>query len=365
MKVSCSKEFLEKAVLKAKEATEKKATLPILTNFLLEASDETLKVQATDLENYLSIKIPADIKEEGKVCINSQKLAVILKNTDCEEVILQTEGENVIIRCGKSKFKLTTFDVNDYPEFPKKENIEKKITFEGQLILEAIKRVDYAIPKDAENLILNGMCIKTAPSEVHFVGTDGHRLALFKPAYENTEEAQIVLPKKSLKVLKKLITDLEEIEIELTSNFAFISGENWELITRLLEGEYPDYESVIPSETPINVEVDKEKLIKAIKRVSSLLEGKIKPVSISLKENSLILRVSDPEFGEAEDLIEIAYQGEPLTVEFNSKFLIEALNNFKAPVVMLKLIDADSPMIIEPADIKNEPYICLIMPMTI
>jgi DNA polymerase-3 subunit beta len=165
--------------------------------------------------------------------------------------------------------------------------------------------------------------------------------------------------------LKKLVNELEDVEVQLSSNFAFLKGENWELITRLPEGEYPNYEDVIPTETPIVVQIERKELIKAIKKVTTLLEGKIKPVSLTLKENTLIVKVSDPEFGEAEDILEITYQGEPLNIEFNSRFLLEALNHFSSDVVSLRFIDSDSPLVLEPLDLKDEPYICLIMPMTI
>ena len=364
MKLTCDRSLLEKALSKAKEATEKKAALPILTNFLLEAKGEKLTIKATDLENYLSLDVTANVLEEGAVCVPSQKLVDIVKNGNCSEVILSKSGENLLVECGRSKFKLVTVDVDEFPEFPEPEEEANSGTLDGKLLLEGIDRTDYAIPKDAENLVLNGMFINGKGEEVHFVGTDGHRLALYKPPVEGFE-LKLLIPKKSLKVLKKLVEELDELEIRASENFAFVKGSEWELAIRLLEGEYPDYEAVIPAETNYNALVNVEEFIKALKRVTLLVEGKVKPVRITLADNLIKLEVSDPEFGEAQDEVEAEYIGEPISVEFNAKYLIEALDNYDSDRVWFKLANEDAPALIEAENSDDEPYLCLIMPMTI
>ena len=364
MKLTCDRNLLEKALAKAKEATEKKTALPILTNFLLEAKGENLTIKATDLENYLSLSLTANVLEEGAVCVPSQKLYDIVKNGNCSEVILLLSGGNLVVECDRSKFKLVTVDVDEFPEFPEPEENSRSGVLDGKILVEAIERTDYAIPKDAENLVLNGMYINGKGEEVHFVGTDGHRLALYKPPTEDFE-LKLLIPKKSLKVLKKLVGEIEEITLKASESFAFFYGEGWELAVRLLEGEYPDYEAVIPSETNYNALVSTEEFIKALKRATLLIEGKVKPVRLTLGDNLIKLEVSDPEFGEAEDEVEAEYMGEPISVEFNAKYLIEALEKYDSERVWFKLVDSDSPALIEAENIEDEPYICLIMPMTI
>ena len=364
MKLTCERTLLEKALAKAKEATEKKAALPILTNFLLIAEGETLTVKATDLENYLSLQIPANILEEGKACVSSKKLYDIVKNGNCAEVIISLQGENLLVECGRSKFKLATVDVEEFPEFPKPEEDAEIRTLEGNVLLEGIDRTDYAVPKDAENLVLNGMFINGKGNEIHFVGTDGHRLALYKPPVEGFD-LKLLIPKKSLKVLKKLVGELETLEISQSENFAFVKGDGWSVAIRTLEGEYPDYEAVIPQEVPYKALVNTEDFINALKRVTLLVEGKVKPVKITFADNLLKLEVADPEFGEAQDEVEAEYMGEPISVEFNAKYLIEALDNYDSDKVWFGVVDEDSPAILEPLDLEKEPYICLIMPMTI
>lgn len=364
MKIICDRKTLEDFLTKAKEATEKKAALPILTNYLLTAKEDYLEIRATDLENYLILQVPAEVNEEGSVCVSSAKLTDIVKNGNCSEVVLYTKGNNLIVECGRSRFKLATVDVDEFPEFPEVEG-EKEETLEGKLLLEAIERTDYAIPKDSENLVLNGMYINGKGEEIHFVGTDGHRLALYKPKTEEEFTQSFVVPKKSLKVLKKLVTEVEPLQVVATENFARFKSENWELFVRLLEGEYPDYEGVIPQETNYNALVPTEEFIKALKRVSLLIEGNVKPVKITLADNLITLEVADPEFGEAKDEVEAEYMGETVSAEFNAKYLIEALDKYDSEKVWFKLVDSESPAKIESESLEEEPYICLIMPMVI
>ena len=364
MKITCDRSLLEKALLKAKEATEKKAALPILTNFLLEAKGDKLTIKATDLENYLFLSILANVLEEGSACVSSQKLAEIVKNGNCSEILLSLQGDKLLIECGRSKFKLATVDVDEFPEFPQLEEGENTTTLDGKILLEAIERTDYAIPKDAENLVLNGMFINGKGEELHFVGTDGHRLALYKPPLEGFD-LKLLIPKKSLKVLKKLVGELDELTINASENFAFFTAGDWSLAVRLLEGDYPDYEAVIPSETNYNALVNTEDFKKALKRVTLLVEDKVKPVKIVFGDNLLKLEVSNPEFGEGEDEVEAEYIGEPISVSFNAKHLIEALDNYDSERVWFKLVDPDSPALIEAENLADEPYICLIMPLTI
>ncbi len=363
MKLTCDRALLEKALTKAKEATEKKAALPILTNFLLVAEGDRLTVKATDLENYLSLSVDANVVEEGAVCVNSQKFTEVVKNGNCSEVLLSLKGNTLVVECGRSRFKLTTVDAEEFPEFPEEEEISKS-SLEGKVILEGIDRTDYAIPKDAENLVLNGMFVKGKGEELHFVGTDGHRLALYKPPLEGFE-LQMLIPKKSLKVLKKVVNEVEEVSVGATENFAFFEGEDWKLAVRLLEGEYPDYEAVIPEETPFTALVDTEEFLKALKRVTLLIEGKVKPVRITLADNLIKLEVSDPEFGEAQDEVEAEYIGEPVSVEFNAKYIIEALEHYDSERVRFGLVSEESPAKIEAENPDDEPYICLIMPMAL
>jgi len=363
MQVSCDKKLLETAVLKAKDATEKKAALPILSNFLILAEGSELIIKATDVENFLTLKIPANVIREGKVCVNSAKLAEILKNVKCSEIYLSNEGNYLVVQCGRGKFKIAGVDVEEYPEFPQLEE-GNKYSVDGQVLISAIERTEYAIPKDADNPALKGLYIKGNGSECHFVGTDGHRLALYKPA-ENFE-GELLIPKKSLKVLKKLLSKLETVDIGRYENLAIFEGENWSLAIRMLEGEFPDYESIIPTDTLYKIKVNTEDFIAVLKRVSALIEGKVKPVRLRISKNKMVVEAEDPDFGNAQDEIDIVMEkGEDeLVIEFNAKYLIEALDNYDSEEVLLLMDNAETPAVIKAVEEDKEPYICLIMPLS-
>ena len=363
MRVKVDREELEEVLKKARESTEKKAALPILANFLLSASGENLTVKATDLENYLIVSVKGEVEEEGEVCVHSQKLYDIVKNLNSAYVYLHTEGERLVITGGRSTYKLPTAPAEDFPEFP--EIVEGGETLSGNLLVNGIEKVEYAIAKDEANIALQGMYLRGYEDRIHFVGSDGHRLALYEPHGEFTKE--LLIPKKSLKVLKKLITGIEDVNVEKSEDesFAYFSTPEWKLAVRLLEGEFPDYMSVIPEEFSAEVLLNTEEVLKVLKRLKALSEGKVFPVKITLSENLAIFEFADPEFGEAREEIEVEYTGEPFEIGFNGKYLMEALDAYDSERVWFKFTTPDTATLLEAEDYEKEPYRCIIMPMRV
>ena len=363
MKVKVDREELEEILKKAKESTEKKAALPILANFMLVAKEGKLTVKATDLENYLLISTKAQVEEEGEACVHSQKLYDIVKNLTSAYVNLYFEGEKLVIEGGRSVFKLPTAPVEDFPEFPEIQEGEESIS--GSVLSNGIEKVDYSIAKDEANPALQGMLIRGYDGRIHFVGSDGHRLALYEPAGEFSKE--ILIPRKSLKVLKKLITGIEEVKVTTNEDltFAFFSTEEWKLAIRLLEGEYPDYVSVIPDEFVAEVLFDVDEVLKVLKRLKSVSEGKVFPVKITLSDNLAIFEFADPEFGEAREEVDVEYGGEVFEIGFNGKYLMEALDAFDSDRVWFKFTSPDTAALLEPENYERDPYKCIIMPMRV
>ncbi len=361
MKLQVDRELLEEALKKAREATEKKSALPILTNFLLEGKDERLTVKATDLENYLILKVKADVQQEGSLCVNSRSFADIVRNLPSALVYLEKEEDKLLITGGRSRFKLPLLSAEDFPEFPIPPTGGEKV--EGSLILKGAEKTEYAIAKDETRISLQGLYIRGFEERIHFVGSDGHRLALYQP--EGSFSEQLLIPRKSLRVLNKLLTGIEEIEIACGSegNFASFKGEDWLLIVRLLEGDYPDYIAVIPSEFSAEVLVPVDQMKKALRRLSGLAEGKIFPVKVTLNDNLMILEFTDPEFGEGREEVDADYVGDVFEIGFNGKYLIEALEAFDSEKVWFKFTTPDTAALLEADDYEKDPYKCIIMPM--
>ncbi len=363
MKLQIDREEFEEALKKAREATEKKSALPILTNFLISAEDDVLTVKATDLENYLVLNLKAEVEEKGSVCVSSRSLSDIVKNLTSAILYLETDGDRLVLTGGRSTFKLPTVPTEDFPEFP--ETLEGEEVVSGNLILEGIDRVEYAIAKEETRIALQGMLIRGFDGKIHFVGSDGHRLALYEP--EGSFSGGLLIPRKSLKVLKKLLTGIEEVRIAKSEDgsFAYLSSEEWKLVIRLLEGEFPDYMAVIPKEFTAEVLIGVDEVKRALKRLSGLAEGKVFPVKISLADNLAVFEFMDPEFGEGREELDVDYVGEPFEIGFNGKYILEALDSFDSDKVWFRFTTPDTAALIEADDYEKDPYRCIIMPMRV
>ncbi len=363
MKLQIDREEFEEALKKAKEATEKKSALPILTNFLLSAEGDRLVIKATDLENYLILSLKADIEEEGSVCVSSRSLSDIVRNLSSAVINLQTEGEKLLVTGGRSRFKLPTVPPEDFPEFPEVKEGEETIS--GNLILEGISKTEYAIAKEETRIALQGMYMRGYEGRVHFVGSDGHRLALFEP--EGSFSYELLVPRKSLKVVQRLLTGIEDVRVSKSEdgNFAYFTSEEWKLVVRLLEGDYPDYLAVIPKEFAAEVLLDVEETTRALKRLSGLSEGKVFPVKITLSDNLAVFEFMDPEFGEGREELDVDYIGDPFEIGFNGKYILEALDAFDSEKAWFRFTTPDTAALLESDDYEKDPYRCIIMPMRV
>ncbi|MCX8076828.1 MAG: DNA polymerase III subunit beta [Aquificaceae bacterium] len=359
MKLKIDKEELLSALQKAKNATEKKSALPILNNFLLVAEDGRLTVKATDLENFLTFTVRANVSEEGRTAINADKLTNVVKSLKTPSLNMELMEDKLVVSGGKSTFKLTTLDPEDFPEFP--EQTTSAEFYAGDL-LKAIEKVEYAISKEDARYSLQGFYVHQVEDKVHFVGSDGHRLALFWREAEFPME--LLIPRKSLKVIEGLLKDYTHaVQCGKEESFAHFSGEDWQLSVRLLEGEYPDYMSVIPRSYNYQVLIKCYEFLESLKRLSTIAESSAFPVKLTFSSNTLILEISDPEYGEGRDEIEVEYTDEVLEIGFNGKYLIEALENFDSDKVWMKVVDPDSAVIIEADDKEKDTYMCVVMPM--
>ena len=363
MKFEIDREEFEEALRKAREATEKKTALPILTNFLIAADSNGVTVKATDLENYLVMALRAEVREPGTVCVNSRGISDIVRNMSSAMVDVGFSDGKLVLQGGRSVFKLPTVDPEDFPEFPDVQS--EGYSIEGSKLLTGIDKTEYSISREESRVALQGMFMKGVDGKTHFVGSDGHRLAIFET--EGKFPYELLIPRKSLKVLQKLITGIEEVYVyrSADNNFASIMGEGWRLVVRLLEEEYPDYQAVIPTEFSAEAIFDRGEVVRVLKRLSGLSEGGLFPVKITLLDNLAIFEFVDPEKGEGREEMDIDYLGEPFEIGFNGKYLLEALENMDSKRVWFKFTTPDTASLLEPENYEEEPYRCIIMPMRV
>ncbi|WP_457639087.1 DNA polymerase III subunit beta [Persephonella sp.] len=363
MELVIEKNDLQELLKKAISATEKKSALPILSNFLLEAKDDRLTVQGTDLEVHVSVSVFAKVEKEGTACVNAKKLTDISRLLPSSEVYIKLEDSTLKIKSGKTKYNLPVVPSEDFPmmyPFPE----DNGFIVAGGDIQKAINKTSYAASKEESKYALQGVLFRSLDGQMDLVATDGHRLALYTISRNGTGEVNIVVPQKALNELKKLLTGFEDVEMAATDQYVFFRTKEWILMSRLLEGTFPDYTKVIPQEFSIEIKLDKKEFLDAVKRVSAVIEGDPKPVKLTLKEQTLELKSRSPEYGEAVDELSVDYSGEEFQIGFNARYLIEAVEVIDGENVIVRFTSPNAQTLILPED-PEDRYRAIVMPMEI
>jgi len=356
------KNEFQNIIKKAISATEKKSALPILSNFLLEAKDDKLTIQGTDLEVHVSISVFAKIEQEGQACVNAKRLSDIARVLPSNEVHIKLEDSTLKIKSGKTKYSLPVAPSEDFPTmypFPE----ENAFIISGDHLQKAISKTSYAASKEEGRYALQGVLFRSTNDEIDVVATDGHRLALYTIDKRGSGDVNMLIPQKALNELKKLLSGIEDVEVASTEQYAFFRTKEWILMSRLLEGAFPDYTQVIPKEFSIEIKLDKKEFLDAVKRVSAVVEGDIKPLKITLTTGKMELRAFSSESGEATDELPVEYEGEEFAISFNAKYIIEAVEVIDGDEVLLRFTNPNAQTLILPAN--EEKYKAIIMPMDI
>jgi len=354
---------LQNVLKKAISATEKKSALPILSNFLLEAKDDKLTVQGTDLEVHVSVSVFAKVENEGIACVNAKKLTDISRLLPSNEVYIKLEDNHLKVKSGKTKYNLPVSSPEDFPNmypFPE----DNAFIISGENLQKAISKTIYATSKEESRFALQGVLFKSLDGTIDVVATDGHRLALYTIERTGTGDINIIVPQKALNELKKLLTGLEDVEVAATDQYVFFRTKEWILMSRLLEGAFPDYTQVIPKEFSREIKLNKKEFLEAVKRVSAVIEGDTKPLKLTLKEGVLELKSASPEYGEAVDEISIDYSDEEFSIGFNAKYLIEAVDVIDSEDIIIKFTNPSAQTLFLPSD-ETDKYKAIVMPMEV
>ncbi len=363
MELVIDKSDLQNVLKKAISATEKKSALPILSNFLLEAKEDKLVVQGTDLEVHVSVSVFAKVEQEGVACVNAKKLTDISRLLPSNEVYIKLEDNTLKIKSGRTKYNLPVSPAEDFPNlypFPE----ENAFVISGENLQKAISKTLYATSKEESRFALQGVLFKSLDGTIDVVATDGHRLALYTIDRTGTGDINIIVPQKALNELKKLLTGLEDVEVAATDQYIFFRTKEWILMSRLLEGAFPDYTQVIPKEFSREIEVEKKEFLDAVKRVSAVIEGDTKPLKLTLKSGTLELKSASSEYGEAVDELSISYEDEEFSIGFNAKYVIEAVEVIDTDRVIIKFTSPNAQTLFLPSE-ETDRYKAIVMPMEI
>ena len=370
MRFTIEKEVFIKGLARIQGIVEKKNTIPILANVLIEAADGEIQLTATDLEVGMKASYPATVSAPGKITVSAKKLYEIIKELPEQEIDFNAK-ENcwIEIRCGKAYFNIVGLSAEEFPYFPhfKKEQF---IAVDGTLLKEMIDKTFFSISTDESKYNLNGIYFRAVEADgkpmLRLVATDGHRLSLIQKPIDVSHIEQlakgVIFPRKGIFELKKMAEESDgELLLGFFDNNAVIQKNQTVVVMRLVDGEFPDYNRVIPQSNDLTARIPRDSFLHALRRMSILSSEKSKGVKIELKENLLEMSSSNPEFGDAREDIEIEYQNEEICVGFNARYLIDILNAQAEEKICLALRDKLSPGLITPSD--NQEYLAVIMPM--
>ncbi|MET0517073.1 MAG: DNA polymerase III subunit beta [Nitrospiraceae bacterium] len=375
MKVRIGRDELLTGLQRVQGVVEKRNTMPILSNILLEAKQEGAEIVATDLEIGMRGLYKATVFEPGGVTLSARKLYEIIKELPSSDIEL-TSGDNhwTTIQAGKSQFKIVGLPSTDYPALPSIER-EGLTPLTGAGVLELIRKTLFAAGDNDARYILNGLLVTLNTTEkktlLRLVGTDGHRLAVAerevgKPgAKEAPTEIKAIIPKKAAQEMRRLLEEGGDAEplIGFTKNLMIFRKSGLLLTSRLMEGNYPNYQQVVPKESNRRILVKRSELESALRRVSVLSRDKANAVKVTFGPGLLTLFSSNPDFGEALEELPARYEGEPLNTGFNARYLLDVLAVMEGDSVSLQMDTALSPCLLQEAETPG--FKCVVMPIKI
>jgi DNA polymerase-3 subunit beta len=363
MKFSVSKEKLLEGLQTVQNVVSTRTTLPILSNVLLQADDGKLRFTTTDLDVGISGTVEAAIEKSGATTLPARRLAGIVRELPAAEVSIEVDSKNVAsIRCGQSFFKILGLPEEEFPPLPRFEGA-KEFTLKQKELRDGLRKTSYAISTDETRYVLNGILFSFKDNKLTMVATDGRRLALvdLEVEFPRSQEVEIIVPTKCVSELARLVGDDGEVKMTVGENQVAFEVKDTLLVSKLIEGNYPNYRQVIPNETKERVSLERELFHNAVHRVSLLASEKSNSVKLVFTKNNIEIAANTPDVGEAHESLPVNYKGRDFSIAFNPEFLMAPLRALPEDEVYLDLIDEMSPGVIK----VQTPFLYVLMPMRI
>ncbi len=371
MKLKIEQEEMQRALQNIQGIVDKKTTMPILSHFLLNVG-KTVSLLATDLEIAFKSPISAEIIKKGSLCIPARKLFEIVKEVE-GDILLETQENNWLkVTSGKSTFKLMGLPEEEYPSLPEIPQSREELNINADTLKNMIDKTIYATGESDTRYTLNGLLMHFIPNkktvELKVVGTDGHRISIISEEIEGkvSEEKKMILPKKAAMELKRLLegeSGSGDITIYLNKNHIFFILNETVLTSRLIEGTYPDYEQVIPKDNEKKVMLDRITFIKALRRTLIMSREKTNAVRFDIEPGKITMISINPDIGEAREELAAQYKGEQITIGYNARYLMDAVQAMEGESVKLELQEPLSPTLL--VETAEKDYKCVIMPMRV
>jgi len=343
-----------------------RTTLPILSNVLMRAEGNSVEFTATDLDVTVACKVEAKVVKPGATTLPVKKLFGIVRELTGGEIEIEADEKNLSsIRSGSSFYKINGLGADEFPPLPVFKD-DKKVVLPQETIKSMMRKTSFAVSTDESRYVLNGLFLSMKDNKMTMVATDGRRLALVDEEVDINEKSngEFIIPAKAVGELNRLLTDSGTVEIRQGENQASFSlkddkGFSVLVITKLIEGNYPNYRQVIPGEAKERVPLGREEFVHALRRAEIMTSEKANSVRLTFGKNTLAITANSPEVGEARETLAVNYKGKEMAIAFNPRYLIEALNALTDEEVFFELIDELSPGVLK----INGPFLYVVMPM--
>jgi DNA polymerase-3 subunit beta len=366
MNLTIAKEKLIHGLQAVQNVVSTRTTLPILSNVLMKAEDGKVEFTATDLDVTISCTVEANVKKKGATTIPVKRFFGVVRELASPEIELEVDDKHACsVRAGASFYKINGLSADEFPPVQKFKE-DKKIVLPQEKIKSMLRKTSFAISNDESRYVLNGIFLILKEHKMTMVATDGRRLALVDEEVDIPENSQgeFILPTKAVNEMTRLLGDKGDVEMKFSENQVSLSladekGNSAVVISKLVEGNYPNYKQVIPSDTKERVALPREEFLAALRRAQIMTSDKANSVKLAIGKNSLAITANSPDVGEARETLAINYKGKDLQIAFNPAYLIDPLNVLVEDEVFLELIDELSPGVLK----INGPFLYVVMPM--
>lgn len=366
MKFTITREQLQEGLVAVAASVPSKTTLPVLSNILVEASKDGLRLSGTDLDIAVSTTVPASVDQEGAITLPARKLLEIVRELPSAAIRITTSGEQrVTLECGRSKFKLLGLPREEFPAFPAVRFDQAWQSSSGEL-QKLIGHVAFAASTEESRPILNGVLWELRPDRMRMVATNGHRLARMDvpSGSAGATQADLIVPPKALEQIRRLFGADEEVEIARSENHLGFRTARTQIFTRLIEGPYPNYEQVIPRDNDKVATADKSALTSALRRMSTVASDQTHRIRLAFANGGCKLSVQTPDLGEAQEELTVTYEGDPLEIGFNASYLLEILKYIPTDEVRLTFKAPERACTVEPVGWDDPAsFLALVMPL--
>lgn len=365
MKLRIAKDKITNGLQAVQNIVGSRTTLPVLSNVLLQAGEGTLVMTATDLDVTLSSRVEAQVQTPGSTTVPVKKLFGIIRELPAQEVEIEVdEKHGCILQAAGGYYRIHGLAPEEFPPMPQFAE-DRRVVLPQEKIRNMLRRTSFAISSDEARYVLNGIFFSIKEHKVTLVATDGRRLALAEEDVEVPVEGhgEFIVPAKAIGELNRLLQQKGEIEIRCTPNQVAFSLQDPKmsvlLVSKLIEGNYPNYRQVIPVESKERLTLVREELLQALRRAEIMTSDKANSVKLNFNRNNLAITANAPDVGEARESLAINYKGRDLAIAFNPGFMMDPLKALDNDEVFLEFTDELSPAVIK----INGPFLYVIMPM--